>query len=563
MNFELIIVSLHGNNTNVMQKKSSKQPQKAAPQKQTAIPPKRKAASFSFQLSMDKLPVLLVFFLLTWLWAAWYYGSVFYISREYSYWVPDTRMMSFVLSQPYGILRYIGRAMLQLYKFPWLGGLLMALILTAVSWLAGYCMRKRLFIQYLPALAYIAVVTYLGLDIFFEARTGLIFGIPFVVLVVLCIWAIIIRSFKKTPRPSLEGEAVRRETVNAKWLSLKGAGGALLVILLCLAAIIGFDQWKRPYVRVICQLLDMEYRQDWAGIQKLARDNATMSNRPMACSYAIALVQTGQIAERLYDIRLDYDSLYVHGMDWRHNNASILYVPEGNYYGGFIESSQHACMEQMVMTGPTIRLLKLMTKCALMREEWEVAEKYLTVLKRVPFEGAFVEKYEPMVRRIDLVNAEPEMALIRLTEPLHDSFEAQYQQPLFMGYNLTLVEGRSSQALINSLSVCLYTKLMPQFVERLEPIMGTTPPSIIMDGIMLAENKHPGIMQHFTGLNYRQPQLQAFFQNNQPYMKDRAAHAYELFPKYKGYYPYYYFYGNLKATKKGYTSLSSSNSGVN
>ena len=132
-----------------------------------------------------------------------------------------------------------------------------------------------------------------------------------------------------------------------------------------------------------------------------------------------------------------------------------------------------------------------------------------------------------------------------------------------MGYNLMLVEGRSNEALINSLSVCLYTKLMPQFVERLEPLVGTMPPSIIQDGILLAENKNPGISRHFTGLNVRQAQVQSFLQKIQPYMNDRPGHAYELFPRYKGYYPYYYFFGNLKATKKGYTSLQSSSSGVN
>lgn len=531
-----------------MQKKSSRQPQKAVKQQVKAAPRKKRV-----------LPVLYIFFFLTWLWAAWYYGSVFYISREYSFWVADTRLMEFILSQPYGILRYLGRAMLQLYKYPWLGGLLMALMLTVGSWLVGYCMRLRASwraVQYLPALLYMAIVTYKGLDVFFEARTGLIFGIPFVALVVLCIWAIIIRSFSSKPAPafiSLPKDETPRQN-----------GLQLLVIAVLMAVIIGFDQWQRPYVRVICGLLQMEYKQDWAGIQKLARANATMSNRPMACSYAISLVQTGQVAERLFEIRMDYDSLYVHGMDGNHNNASALYVPEGNYYGGFIETSQHACMEQMVMTGPTVRLLKLQTKCALMREEWELAEKYLAVLRLVPFEGDFCEKYGKMVRRIDLVNSDKEMALIRLTEPIHDSYESQYQQPLFMGYNLMLIEGRSQQALINSLIVCLYTKLMPQFVERLEPLVGTTPPSsIIMDGILLAENKNPGLSQNFTGLNFRQPQMQSFFQNTQTYMKDRPKYAYELFPKYKGYYPYYYFFGNLKATKKGYTSLSSSSSGVN
>lgn len=532
-----------------MRKKSSMQPQKAAQKQKAATPVKHR----------QWLPATLpVFFVLTWIWAAWYYGSVFHVSREYSFWVADSRIMEFILCQPYGILRYIGRAMLQLYQYPWLGGLLMALMLSAVSWLMGYCTRLRpswRAIQYLPALVYMAIVTYQGLDIFFEARTGLIFGIPFVVVIVLFIWGIMIRSFSRKQTPAILG-VPKDETPRQNGLQL-------LVIVFCIAAIICFDQYKRPYVRVICRLLDMEYRQDWVGIQKLARANAKMSNRPMACTYAISLLQTGQIAERLYDIRLDYDSLHIHGIDYRHNNASCLYVPEGNFYGGFVESSQHACMEQMVMTGPTIRLLKLMTKCALMREEWELADKYLTLLRRVPFEGAFVDKYEPMVRRNDLINADHEMALIRLTEPIHDSFENQYQQPLFMGYNLMLVEGRSSQALINSLCVCLYTKLMPQFVERLEPLIGTTPPSIIMDGIMLAENKNPGISQHFMGLNFRQPQLQAFLDNTRQYMKDRPGFAYELFPKYKGYYPYYYFFGNLKATKKGYTSLSSSSSGVN
>ena len=532
-----------------MQKKTSPQPRKAAQQKQAAAPVKRK---------IRLLPVLPIFFVVTWIWAAWYYGSVFHISREYSFWVVDTRIMQFILSQPYGVLRYLGRAMLQLYKYPWVGGLLLALILSAGSWLTGYCMRLRpslRAIQYVPALAYIAVVTFLGLDVFFEARTGLIFGIPFAALVVLCIWSIIIRSFSRKPVPAIIGIPMD-ETPRQNGLQLA-------VIAVCMAAIIGFDRWQRPYVRVICGLLEMQYNQDWAGIQKLARANAMMSNRPMACSYAISLVQTGQIAERLYDIRLDYDSLFVHGFDGAHNNASCLYVAEGNYYGGFIESCQHASMEQMVMTGPTIRLLKLMIKCALMREEWELADKYLAVLSRVPFEGVFCKKYGAMVRHLNLVNADPEMAMIRLTEPLHDSFENMYQQPLFMGYNLMLIEGRSSNALINSLCVCLYTKLMPQFVERLEPIVGTTPPSVIMDGIMLAENKNPGLSRNFTGLNFRQPQLQTFLMKMKPYMQDRAKYAYELFPQYKGYYPYYYFFGNLKATKKGYTSLSSSNSGVN
>lgn len=51
-----------------------------------------------------------------------------------------------------------------------------------------------------------------------------------------------------------------------------------------------------------------------------------------------------------------------------------------------------------------------------------------------------MEKYQAMVNNPEKVNADSEMARLRLTEPIHDSFENQYQQPFFMGYNLNLVE---------------------------------------------------------------------------------------------------------------------------
>lgn len=505
-----------------------------------------------------RLPVLFLFFVAVLLWSAWYYGSVFHLSREYSFWVADTRQLDFILSCSFGSLRYVGRALLMTYKYPWLGGLLLALMLTFGTWLVGYCWRlkaKWRFIQYLPALAYMGTITFYGLDIFFEAETGYILGVPFLALLVLAICGIMIRSFSRKKVHALFAVPAD-ETQRDNLLQLA-------VCIVGFAAIIGFNEWKRPYVRVITQLASMQQEQDWEGIQKVARAHAYQSNRPMACMYAIALVHTDQVGYRMYDIRLDYDSLYIHGMDGTHNNASNMYIPEGDYHGGFAESCMHACMEQMVMEGPKLRLMKLYIKSALMRGEWELCRKYLRILSDVPFEGDFCKKYGAMVGNDSLVNADPEIAKIRLTEPLHDSFESMYQAPLFMGYNLSLVEGRSVNALYNSLCVCLYTKLMPAFLARLEPIMGSTPPDIIADGILLSSTKSPGLETKFTGLNLRIPRIQSFMQQVQPYMSDRPGHAYELFGKYKGYYPYYYFFGNLKATKKGYTGYSTSNSGVN
>lgn len=504
------------------------------------------------------LPVLSLFMIAIWVWGTFYYGSVLHVSREYSFWASDMRLMQFVLSQTFGPLRYVGRLLLQLYQYPWLGSVCLALMLGLISWLTGYCMRlspRWRAIQYVPALACLAVYSYLGLDLFFESEAGYIMGVPFVVLLVLTIWAVMIRSFSRKPMPTLFG-LPNDETPRQNLLGLA-------FVALAFAAIIGYNEWKRPYVRVICQEMSMQYEQDWAGIQRVARKNAIQSNRPMAAYYAISLIHTGQIAERMYDIRLDYDSLFIHGHGGPLSNGSPLYEPEGNYHAGFMEPCMHMCMEQMVMEGPTSRLLKLLVKCSLMRGEWMLCRKYLRILEDVPFEGSFVEKYQAMIEKPELVNADPEMARLRLYEPIHDCFENQFQQPFFMGYNLNLAEARSIEALHNSLCVCLYTKLIPPFLMRVYPIKGSTPPEIIADGLLLSEMKQRGASEGYGNLTMRSTRLQSFYQAVQPYMNDRAGNAYQLFEKYKGYYPYYYFFGNLKATKKGYTGENVSQSGVN
>ena len=201
-----------------------------------------------------RLPVLLLFCVAILLWSAWYYGSVFHLSREYSFWVADTRQLDFILSCSFGSMRYVGRALLMTYKYPWLGGVLMALLLTVGTWLVGYCWRlkaKWRAIQYLPALAYMGTVTYLGLDIFFEAETGYIFGIPFLTVLVLAICGIIIRSFSRKKVHALFAIPAD-ETQRDNLLQL-------VVCIVGFAAIIGFNEWKRPYVRVITQLRVLFY----------------------------------------------------------------------------------------------------------------------------------------------------------------------------------------------------------------------------------------------------------------------------------------------------------------
>ena len=151
------------------------------------------------------LPVIPLFFLMIWGWAWLYYGDVLRIAREESFWVCDASQMKFLLDQSYGSLWYVGRMLLQLFRYPLLGGLMLAAMLSACSWLVGYWLRlspRWRWVQYLPVLAYLGFVSYLGLDIFYEAETGHLLGIPVMALAVLTVGGVLIRCFSRKPSPA-------------------------------------------------------------------------------------------------------------------------------------------------------------------------------------------------------------------------------------------------------------------------------------------------------------------------------------------------------------------------
>jgi hypothetical protein len=514
-------------------------------------------------MSKDKksliLPIMPLMFVAVYLWAAWYYGDVLRMARERSFWVPSNEQMEFLLSQEYGGLWYIGRMMMMLFRHPWLGALPFAAMLTWSTWCLGYGMRLKpgwRWIQYLPAGAFLAWLSYEGVNLYFENEAGIIMGIPFCTTVILSIWAIMIASFSRKKAPAIIGIPKDEK----QWQNLL----QLIALYISIGASVVITETWRPYTRVIAQMNIEVINRDWKKVAEIARDNAELSYRPIAAHYAIALVNTGQICDRLYDIRLDYDSIYIHGKGSApSSNVVPLYQEDCDYYAGLIQTCIHHAMERVTMIGPNIHSMELLVKCALLKGEWQVAKKYLRILKDVPFESEFVEKYSPYLDNTALVESDAEMTFIRKFEPIHDVFENVFQQPVFLGYNAVLMEGRSMDALKNSLAVCMYSKSMPNFMMRTQPLQGSMPPENVADALCLMVSKDRSIEQRFPHIRMRMGKLSSTLNEMKPYMKDRPKYAQELFPRYKGYYPYYYFFGNLKATKKTPKNEGSSTAGVN
>lgn len=506
---------------------------------------------------------LFTFFALSWLWAGWWMGDTFRIAYERSFFAADATLMHWLWQQSFGSLWILGRALLTLYHWPVVGGLLVASLLTAGSLLFGYCLRlpKRWrWIQYLPAGAWMIWVSWSGLDLFFMHEPGRILGIPLLAVLVCLMDAVIIWSFKRRRRPtsvpSITGGAGERSRVGLLF--------SLLVIVLIFLLPCLLLNHRHPYFRPLMRMQVQLLHDDYAGMSATAHEHASLSYRPLAAYYAVALTRQGTIAEQLFDVRLEYDSICVHDYDGDPDLGGNYYLIDCDYHSGLIRPAMHRAVEELTMDGPSLFTLKYLAKMSLIENDWALARKYFHILHQAPFEGEFLAKYEPMLERPDLVQADPEFAGVLKAAPIQDSFESFYEKPCFLGYHAVTSSGRTMEALTLSVMANLYSKRMPDFLMRCQPFVGTTPPRSIAEGLITQTQTHPEILQAFPQLQMDAQRFRGFIQVAQSYMQDRPRGAEELFNQFCGYYPYYYFFGNLRATRKsGDSEKEHSKAGVN
>lgn len=507
---------------------------------------------------LQSLPIFPLMALSLWVWAGFYYAPVLRMVREFSFWAPDSLLMQYETTKPGGLLWVFGLFLLQIFRYPIVGGIILSLLLTIGTYLTAYCLRLRSWgrlFSFVPALLYTGTVAYVGFDLYFEAETGYLMALPALYVILMLIIASLLRLNNKRLRlPSLLSQSCHTKKEKAVFLL-----AALMPMLMATT----LTHTLRRYVRVTAQMQCQMLEQDWQAMAHTARDNGELSYRPIAAYYAIATVMNGEQGSRLFDIRLDYDKPYIHGYDGSENIGTRYYLADCDLAAGLVQTAIHHSMEDLTMNGPSLRTLKMLTKCALLEGEWEVARKYLHILEKTPFETEFIEKYRAMIGKPALVDSDPEFKMIRLTEPMRDMMENSFTEPVFLGYNVALMEGRSINALWNSLSALLYSKRMPDFILRCKKLQGTVLPQTYAEGIALLGCKETDLLQLFPNMGIEQTRLMNFINTTHLLMQDCEANAFKLYKQYKGYYPYYYFFGNLKATKKENTSTISSKSGVN
>lgn len=493
--------------------------------------------------SLGTIKSHLVFFFATWLLLGLYYGDVLYIAQQNSFFSTQSILMQFVTShQPYGYLWWIGRACLQLFYYPWLGSLFTALMLSVISGLCNYVFRfssKLFLLQFLPAFIWLGHCFYLGYDLYYQTETGKILGIPFCILVILILQSLFMRTFskKRIHTAFLEKNSNRK----SNWIRVS----TLIILPL---AFVAANEHFRPYVRPTAHMQRALQQEDWEEMKNTAR-TCGVSARPIAAYYAIALMQTGEITQSLFDIEYNYADIYLHDRSGSKDFGTNYYEADGNFYAGLINSAYRNAMERLTMEGPTALTLKMLAECSLLNGENKTCDKYLDILETMPFEQQFVERTRTLNRQPQLIAQDIRFSKVLNLLPSNDSFETLYKEPTFLGYNICLTQGRSMDALNASLAACLYTKLMPDFLMRTEPLLNSTLPRNVEDALTMASKQNPNISRMFPTSEISNSRYELFLKMAAPYKGKKEEAARALKEQFLGFYPYYYFYGNLNATQ--------------
>lgn len=520
------------------QKKANVRPANAKTAKGATTKGKTKHAGI---LSFLGKHIWLTMLVMLWAFLFFFYGDTLQIAQQRSFLVFDSTAMDYWLCQPLGWLYVTGRFLLLSCVWPAIGALLIAGMLTlSARWLDKALGLKGWWKAIVVALpfAYFGFFFYMGLNLFYFREPGHIMNVPLIAMAV-CGAIALVAKIKRTKGQKAEPVEADEDKSNKPRLLTMAA-----LWIVCAVIAMTYAQNDRLTCAMECKMM----QQDWDGMVELAK-KASHPSRTVAGYHALALNQNGQTATELFNLPYQYPDAHLSRRHGGFDGGLDYIVVDCNFYAGLTRSAYHEAMEQNVLEGPTIHRIKRMVQCAVIDQENALAEKYLAILKKAPFEGDFVEKYSAMLRDYNLVAQDSELAGVIELQPVHDSFEQIYREPMFLGYNLALTEAKTVRGLHNSLYACLYTKDMPAFGSRILTMIesGMPLPKIYEEAIVVLNIKNLAVLKQlrlspYTLQEFKDFMADAFTQQQKDVEPKKKAKEYD---KYRGTYEYYYYLQNI------------------
>jgi len=160
--------------------------------------------------------------------------------------------------------------------------------------------------------------------------------------------------------------------------------------------------------------------QRWGDILTEMKDTPDGPTRQMICCKNIALLHKGTIVASMFAFDNEgpmpavADSLEIH--------LAQTISPSLFLYHGMANDATRWAIENSVEYGYCIDYLHILTQAALISEEIPLARKYIEILKSVPFEEDFVNRYEPLCNNPETIGS---FADLQVMKELHNELGSQ------------------------------------------------------------------------------------------------------------------------------------------
>lgn len=464
---------------------------------------------------------------------AWGCGDVLARAEQESYVSTSPDTLYFLLSQPLGHWYWLLRWPLLLFKWAWVGALLLAAIYTLTARLADVALRlPRKFegLGFVLPLVQVGWMVWRGANLYYKNEPSLFI-------------AIALYTLAATALVALASWWLMRKQARVVPPSVRPMG--LAVALLLTAGTAGAARYFNENVILHARMQLMQWQQNWDGMVEAGR-SARQPNRAVAAYYAIGLEENDQLLDGIFNIPYEYPQEKLDTLDG--NEESGLFQADCNFHAGLLNTAYRNAMDHVVMNGPSLYYYKRMALCALLKGEKALCRKYLTLISQMPFESDFVEKYTAMLNNAQLINEDAELKHVLSLLPKEDNFEQNYLPPLFLGYNVGLMQGTDA-TLFTSVAACLYQKDLMGFYPRAQLLAqkGYSLPMCMQEALCILAIKHPElpIRQQFPQIGqFVASSVNSFLLDAQPYAKDRLALRHKLRKQWLGTYMYYYYTEN-------------------
>lgn len=344
-------------------------------------------------------------------------SDVLYEAQEQGYWQPGREFWDACLSDVGGAFSWLGSYLTQYFYYPVLG----ASILIALCVVIYILLYKALglnwkwgWIAMIPSLLLLWAETSLGYAIYAQMVRDWWFT-PTLFVLVMSVIAVIGVKLPKYFRQGWVGLVVIASSVMAApWVE---ATRMPLSVFRPFHAMAGDDNYHREL-----RMMHAAEKSRWAEVVDVyskAKENPT---RTMWLLKNIALFNRDRLHFDLLSYKVEIQGPAASDAIFVPHSLSI--APLMYYLHGCIGFSYRWAMENNVEFGISVQRLRVMTRCALVKGEWKLADKYLTQLERTTFQRKWAKEQRKFIDNPELLNSDPHyrvpVALSRVFEDVLD-----------------------------------------------------------------------------------------------------------------------------------------------